>query len=414
MSINRPRLIVLGTGFAAFSLVKEIDVERYDVRIISPRNHFLFSPLLPSTTVGTIEFRSIIEPIRTARRGIRYHQARCLDINTKTNTLFCEGYFKQTPFEMHYDKLVIAVGALSNTFGVPGVNEYATFLKELRDARRIRQRIIECFERASKPDRPVKDFEWLLHFLVVGGGPTGVEFAAEMHDFITQDILKWFPELRDYIKITLLEAGDEILTSFDAKLSAYTISHFKRQNINVRTKSPVVEVTENYVMLQSGEKIPYGLLVWSTGNGPRPLILKLASDGFAMDRTKRLITDETFLLKGTSNVYVVGDCACIEANPLPPTAQVAQQSGKHLAKNLNRMVRDKEAQPFAYRHMGMLAYIGKRRALADMSNYKSKGFTTWLFWRSAYLTKLISTKNKMLVIMDWMKAAVFGRDISRF
>lgn len=414
MPINRPRLIVLGTGFAAFSLVKEIDVDHYDVRIISPRNHFLFTPLLPSTTVGTIEFRSIIEPIRTARKGIRFYQARCLAVDLERNMVSCEGYFKQTPFEMRYDKLVIGIGALSNTFGVPGVEEHALFLKELRDARRIRQRIIECFERASKPDRPVKDFEWLLSFVVVGGGPTGIEFAAEMHDFITQDLLKWFPELQDHIQITLLEAGDEILTSFDARLSAYTISHFRRQNINVRTKSPVVSVHEDHVLLQSGEKVPFGLLVWSTGNGPRPLLENLTEQGVTLDRAKRVETDECFLVKGTRNVYAVGDCSSIAGNPLPPTAQVAQQEGKHLAKNLNRMVRDKEPVPFKYRNMGMLAYIGKRRALADLSNFKGKGFTTWLFWRSAYLTKLMSMKNKMLVVIDWLKAAVFGRDISRF
>jgi len=176
--ISRPRLVVLGTGFAAFSLVKDIDAERYEVVIVSPRNHFLFTPLLPSTTVGTIEFRSIIEPIRVARKGITFHQALCESIDFDSKTLHLRGAFRNTPFDLDYDLLVIGVGANSATFNIPGVEDHALFLKELPDARAIRQKIIENFERASQPRRSVERKKQLLHFVVVGGGPSGVEFAA--------------------------------------------------------------------------------------------------------------------------------------------------------------------------------------------------------------------------------------------
>lgn len=410
-SNHRPTLIVLGTGFGALSLVKAIDVERFDVRVVSPRNHFLFTPLLPSTTVGTIEFRSIIEPIRKARKGIQFHQATCTTIRPEDNVIECTGAFKGKPFELTYDHLVVAVGAVSNTFGIPGVGEHAFLLKELSDARGIRQRICECFERAYKPNRTEEEIRGLLHFVVVGGGPTGVEFAAELHDFVTQDVRRWFPDMQDHVQITLLEAKGEILTQFDAKLGAYAQRHFSRMRVTVRTESMVKEVREDSVILNTGEEIPCGLVVWSTGIGPTKLVDNLP---FKKDAMKRLVVDDHFLVSGAKNIYAVGDCTCVEGQDHPPTAQVAQQEGAYLAKILNRLVRQKTAEPFEYRHMGMLAYIGERRALADLKNVKGKGFATWLFWRSAYVTKLMSFKSKLLVLGDWFRTFLFGRDISHF
>ncbi len=415
MASIRPSVIVLGSGFAAFSLLKEIDVKRYAVRVVSPRNHFLFTPLLPSTTVGTVEFRSIIEPIRIARKGVRFHQARCERIDFENKQIECRGAFKGSNFELGYDALVIAVGGISRTFGIRGVEEHALFLKELSDARAIRQKIIENFERATKPNRPVEEMRQLLHFVVVGGGPTGVEFAAEVHDFITQDLSRWFPEVIEHVQITLLEALDEILTQFDASLGEYAIRLFKRQRIDIRTKSMVTEIKEDEVelrvVLKEGQEIPCGIVVWSTGIGATPLVQGIEAP---KDNQQRLIVNERLEVPGLDGVYAAGDCSVMEGNPLPPTAQVAQQEGAYLAKVLNKLVRGDEPPAFKYKHKGMLAYVGSNRALADLGNVKGKGFATWVFWRSAYLTKLVSFKNKFLVLTDWMRSHVFGRDISRF
>ncbi|HNT87783.1 MAG TPA: FAD-dependent oxidoreductase, partial [Candidatus Hydrogenedentes bacterium] len=356
MNAIRPRLLILGTGFASFSLVKAIDVDSYEVIIVSPRNHFLFTPLLPSTTVGTIEFRSIIEPIRTARRNIRFHQARCVRLDLENNIAHCEGFFRNTPFQLEYDLLVIGVGMVSNTFGVPGVDQHAFFMKELADARAIRQRIIECFERASKPKRDLDEVRMLLHFVVVGGGPTGVEFAAEMHDFARQDLSRWFPDLMPYVKITLLEARNDILSAFDVKLSKYALRHFRRGGVHVRTGCQVAEVQENAVVLNTGENTPCGLVVWSTGIAANDLVRSI---DVPKGPLQRLVTDRDFLVVGTRNVYAIGDCSILADQDLPATAQVAQQQGKHLAKHLNRKARRMPTKPFRYRHMGMLAYIGE-------------------------------------------------------
>lgn len=415
MSAIRPKLVILGSGFAAFSLLKEVDVKRYAVTIVSPRNHFLFTPLLPSTTVGTIEFRSIIEPIRTARKGIRFHQAWCEHIDFDRQRIECRGAFKGSDFFIDYDILVIAVGGKNRTFGIPGVLQNAYFLKELGDARDIRQKVIENFERATKPQRDIEEVKQLLHFVVVGGGPTGVEFAAELHDFVTQDVHRWFPEVMEYVKITLLEATGNILTQFDEKLGTYALKIFRRQHITVKTHSVVNRVEADdvayAVTLKEGERIPCGLVVWSTGIGPTDLA---ESIGATKGPTHRMLVDDYFRLQEHNNVYAVGDCSEIEGANLPPTAQVAQQEGKHLGKELNRMARGEEMRPFKYKHRGMMAYVGSRRALADLGAIQGRGFTTWLFWRSAYLTKLVSLKNKILVLADWTRSHIFGRDISRF
>jgi NADH:ubiquinone reductase (non-electrogenic) len=411
MKNKKQRLVVLGTGFASFSLIKTLDTDLYDVVIVSPRNHFLFTPLLPSTTVGTIEFRSIIEPIRTAKEHITYYHAFCADINTEKRLVHCKNALDGNQFALEFDLLVIGVGAISNTFGIPGVEEFALPLKELADARAIRQRIIENFERASTPGLPFEERKRLLHFVVVGGGPTGVEFAAELHDFLTEDLVDSYPAMIPDVDITLLEAGDAILNSFDAALSEYTIRNFQRQKISVRLHSQVAIVKEKELELKDGSHVPYGLLVWSTGNTQTPFVKSLP---FEKDRASRIITDEFFRVKGFPHIFAFGDCATIEGQALPATSQVAQQEGRYLARTLNAEAKGKQSKKFVYNHYGMLAYIGSNRALADLPQVKGKGFSTWIFWRSAYITKLVSFKNKVLVIFDWIKAFIFGRDASRF
>ncbi|MCZ7592937.1 MAG: FAD-dependent oxidoreductase [Kiritimatiellae bacterium] len=411
---SKPKLVILGTGFATFSMLHYLHLKEFEVCIVSPRNHFLFSPLLPSTTVGTLEFRSIIEPIRALqeRAPLKFYQATCTGIDFDTHLVTCEGSFDGETFLLNYNYLVIAVGAVNKTFGIPGVLEHAHFLKELADARAIRQRIIENFERASTPLIPEEERKRLLHFVVVGGGPTGVEFAAELHDFMEEDLQDAFPDLMPEARITIVEASKTLLNTFDQELSEYTMKRFARAKIKVRTGTLVKEVLPHGVRLADGTELSSGIVVWSTGIGPTPLLQSLKS--VAKDRGGRLVTDEFFAVDPARRVFAIGDCSTRSGDELPATAQVAQQEGEYLGKHLNRIVRGKTPKNFHYRHMGMLAYVGDRRALADTKRVKGHGFTTWIFWRSVYLTKLVSMKNKILVLFDWFKTALFGRDISRF
>jgi NADH:ubiquinone reductase (non-electrogenic) len=319
--------------------------------------------------------------------------------------------FDRETFLLSYNTLVIAVGATNKTFGIPGVTENTFFLKELQDARAIRQRIIECFERASTPLVSLEERQRLMHFVVVGGGPTGVEFAAELHDFIEEDLRDAFPDLYQEVRISLFEASKGILNMFDQKLGEYTLKRFARARIRVHTSSLVKEVRPTEILLADGSAIPFGLAVWSTGIGATPLVQNL---GLPMDRAQRLLTNQHFAVDQEETLFAIGDCATREGDQLPATAQVAQQEGHYLAKFLNDRARGKPGRTFKYRNLGMLAYVGKRRALVDTQYVKGHGFATWMLWRSAYITKLVSFKNKVLVLFDWFKTALFGRDISRF
>jgi len=406
----KKKLVVLGSGFGAFSAAKERDTDLFEVTIVSPRNHFLFTPLLPSTTVGTIEFRSIIEPIRNIKKAV-YIQAVCNKIDENNNTLYCEDLDTKKSFTLGYDILIISVGEITNTYNIEGVEKYAYFLREVADARKIRSKVIDCFENASIPGLSEKEIKCFLKFVVCGGGPTGVEFAAELHDFIDEDVRKNYPDLANKIEVVLIEAGGKLLNTFDEKLSEYTLKIFKRQKINVRTNSNITKVTEKEIFVNDGGHFDYGLLVWAAGNTATDLI---RNSTLMKNKRQKLVIDNYLKVSDTENIYGIGDCTEIPNTPFPVTAQVAQSQGKYIGKALNRLSKGKPIKPFKFNDLGMLAYIGSHKALANTSQYKGSGFTTWLFWRSIYITKLVSLKNKILVLFDWFKTFVFGRDVSNF
>lgn len=268
---SRQRLVILGTGWSSYSVVKHVDKKLYDVIVVSPRNYFLFTPLLCSTTVGTLEFRSIIEPVRNTgfRDEHHFQLAEAVELQPEKHKIICKSTLNSDKYELEYDRLVIGVGAVSNTFGVPGVHEHAFFLKEIADARKIRNRILENFELAVQPGITAEEKERLLHFVIVGGGPTGVEFGAELHDFMKQDVTRLYIQERSNVRVTLIEAR-HILPSFDKRLREFAEKKMKqREQFNLLHDS-VTEVKHDHIKLQDGSKMPCGIVVWSTGLAPRP------------------------------------------------------------------------------------------------------------------------------------------------
>ncbi|KAL2145102.1 hypothetical protein VTI28DRAFT_7981 [Corynascus sepedonium] len=466
---SKKTLVILGTGWGSVSLLKRLDTENYNVIVISPRNYFLFTPLLPSCTTGTIEHRSIMEPIRTILRqkkaSVRFYEAEAssIDPDRKVVRLIDTSEIRGdiTETEVPYDMLVVGVGAENATFGIPGVREHSCFLKEIGDAQKIRKRIMDCVETAAFKDQSPQEIDRLLHMVVVGGGPTGVEFAGELQDFFEEDIKKLVPEISDRFRVTLIEALPNVLPMFSKQLIEYTESTFKEEKINIHTKTMVKKVTDKTVEAEvtgpDGKKktvvFPYGLLVWATGNAVRPVVKDLMSRIPAQANSRRgLAVNEYLVVQGTRDIWAVGDCAVAG---YAPTAQVASQEGTFLARLFNNMAktealeakiselssslnlqpgnsaaisheieqherqlrRIKDIKPFHYSHQGSLAYIGSEKAVADVTwfngNLAAAGSLTFLFWRSAYISMCFSTRNRLLVINDWLKSKVFGRDLSR-
>jgi NADH:ubiquinone reductase (non-electrogenic) len=457
---DRPKVVILGTGWGAMSMLRKLHTDKFDVTVVSPRNFFLFTPLLASTTSGLLEVRSIMEPIRkycirAGRAETRFVEMAATKVDPVSQKVTCsdtsavKGLTSQIVLD--YDYLVVSVGAETATFNIPGVTENAIYMKSIQDSRKIRDTVMDCFETAMIPGQPSEEIDRLLHFVVAGGGPAGVEFTGELYDFITRDLSQTFPEVADRVRISLVEALPKILPMFDSKLIEYTEQKLNStRKVQVWTKRAVTKVEPQQITVKNmdtGElqPVPYGALVWVTGNAPVPLTKALISDlGSANQPVPRALTvDEHLLVKGADNIFALGDCALF--GRLPPTAQVASQQGRYLGRLFNQCADEmnadahakrsasavssagtiaaadsfkkarQNANPFVFNYLGTMAYIGDSEAVADFGEGKGKfsGFSTWLLWRSVYMSKLLSVRNRFLVASDWIRAALFGRDISR-
>jgi NADH:ubiquinone reductase (non-electrogenic) len=405
------RLVVLGSGFAGYSLLARLRRQGWEPTCISPRNYFLFYPLLASATVGTVEFRSILEPVARRLGHLRFVEAAAEAVDFAARRVHCRGAIRGDLFEVEYDDLAIAVGAGVADYGVPGVFEHALPLKSVEDARVIRHGILACFAAAEVPDLPPEEVRRRLTFVVCGGGPTGVEVAAEISDLVDGELRRSLPLLAPLARVVLVEALDRLLTGFDDALSRYAREHFLREGIEVRLSARVQAIERERVRLADGGVIDCGLIVWAGGNAPLPFVRDL---GEPTDPRGRLLVDPQLRLVNREEAFALGDCSSVAEHPLPATAQVAQQQGRYLARALELRRRGRSPGPFRFRSSGMLAYVGGGRALADLPQVKWSGRTAWLFWRSIYLTKLVSPANKVKVLFDWVKARAFGRDLSRF
>ena len=240
---------------------------------------------------------SVTEPIREIIGGnFTFYQACCEQIDFSNKILHCHATLEsnQDKISLPFDKLVIAVGARSNTFNIDGVEEHALFLKDISDARRIRHRVIECFEHSKHPGIDVDEIKRLLNFCIVGGGPTGIEFSAELHDFIWEDMKRLYPDLFQYVKITVYDVAKRILSGFDASLADYAAKKFAREKIDIVTGTGVSMVSADRLVLQSGEQVKTGMIVWATGLAPNNLVSGI--ENVQRDsRTGRLLTDRIIL-----------------------------------------------------------------------------------------------------------------------
>ncbi|XP_074295017.1 internal alternative NAD(P)H-ubiquinone oxidoreductase A2, mitochondrial-like [Silene latifolia] len=440
-SNEKPRLVVLGSGWAGCRLIKDIDTKVYDVVCVSPRNHMVFTPLLASTCVGTLEFRSVAEPIGriqpafSKEPGSYFFLANCSKVDTHDHVVHCEtitnGAQSLDPwkFKLSYDKLVVASGAEASTFGIHGVHEHATFLREVHHAQEIRRKLLLNLMLSDIPGVAEEEKQRLLHCVVVGGGPTGVEFSGELSDFIMKDVHQRYAHVKDYIHVTLIEAN-EILSSFDDRLRHYAVKQLTKSGVRL-VRGVVKDVQPDKLILSDGSEVPYGLLVWSTGVGPSPFVKEL---GFPKSPGGRIGIDDWLRVPSVEDVYAIGDCAgFLESTGkpvLPALAQVAERQGKYVARLLNRIgkaggghansTKDLDlGNSFVYKHLGSMATIGSYKALVDIRQSKDskglslKGFPSWFIWRSAYLTRVISWRNRFYVAINWFTTLLFGRDISR-
>lgn len=326
----KPKLVVLGVGWGNVALLKNLYAGEYHVTVVAPANHFLFTPLLPSATVGTLELRSLAEPVRAIihKLGGHFLKARAEDIDFGTRLIECVSTTdsgEEMRYYVPYDKVVIGVGATTNPHGVKGL-EHCHSLKELNDARKIKNAVISNLERASLPTTSDEERRRLLSFVVSGGGPTGVEFAAELFDMLNEDLCRFYPRLlRNEISVHVIQSRSHILNTYDEALSKFAENRFARDNVDVITNSRVKEVQADKILFTQKDdagnvitkELPMGFCLWSTGVAQNPLVRTL-SDRLGDDQKNKhaLETDPHLRVAGTpmGDVYALGDASTIQNN----------------------------------------------------------------------------------------------------
>ncbi|THC95636.1 hypothetical protein EYZ11_004898 [Aspergillus tanneri] len=472
-SDSKERVVILGSGWGGYSL-----------------SH---------TASGSLDFSNIVEPVRDPHSQVDFIQAAARGVDFNKKTVLCEatvvkrgvtetprtyedeqvgepGWQQGERFEVPYDKLVIAVGAVSRTFNTPGVRHNAMFFKDIGDARRVKRRVRECFELAVLPTTSPEMRQWLLHFAIVGAGPTGTELAASLRDFMHADLMRLYPSLRGLPRITLYDVAPTVLSMFDETLSQYAMETMKKEGIEIKTSHHVQDLRwgapaedppyrmdpKRCLTLTTKEEgqVGVGMCVWTTGNAMNPLVrqslhevatfpqasatIKDSSSGSSSGsdssntvwhvkkapRVGALLVDGHLRVQlekdnGTTavlqDVFALGDNAMCESGAPPATAQATFQQAKWLAKRLNRGDLERSA-PFSFRNMGMMAYIGNANALMQIPHESREGYLpegltgrmAWIVWSSAYMTMSISWRNKLRVGFRWLLNKLFGRDISRY
>ncbi|MEM8825504.1 MAG: NAD(P)/FAD-dependent oxidoreductase [Pseudomonadota bacterium] len=397
------RVVVVGAGFAGLSVVRGL-ARREDVGItlVDKQNHHLFQPLLYQVATAGLSPADISAPIRTIvkrNNTTRVLLDELLDIDREGRQLKLS-----SGAEVGYDTLVIATGARHSYFGNDQWAEHAPGIKTLDDAVSVRRRILLAMESAEtlRQEFPAER-SIPINFVVIGGGPTGVEMAGAIAELTRHAVEMDFRFISpDCLRIILVEGNERLLMPFPPALSDYAKRALEHLGVEIRLKSRVTDITENEVFID-GDPMPSAATIWAAGVQASPVARWLGVDG---DRSGRVGVSADLSLDGDSDIFVIGDTAAVtndNGKPVPGIAPAAKQQGKYVAKLLNaRLDGNPPPPPFHYRHQGSLATIGRKRAVVDFGWTRAKGLIAWLFWSTAHVYFLVGFRNRIVVGMNWL------------
>ncbi|MEA2582967.1 MAG: hypothetical protein QOF33_1052, partial [Thermomicrobiales bacterium] len=395
-----PHVVIIGGGFGGLNAARAFDGALVRVTIVDRRNHHLFQPLLYQVATASLSPADIASPIRAILRKqenarVLLAEATAIDLARKEVVLDDE--------RLSYDYLIVAAGARHSYFGHDEWEERAPGLKSLEDALEIRRRILLAFEDAERAtDETERDR--LMTFVVVGGGPTGVELAGALGEISRHTLARDFERIdQTWAKIYLLEAGPRILPMFPEKLARKAVMDLNRLGVRVRPGALVTQIDEEGVWL-GDERIRACTVLWAAGVLASPLARTL---GVPLDRAGRVPVEPDLSITGHPEVFVVGDLASLtgaDGKPLPGVAQVAIQQGRWAAANVLRSLGGEPMQPFRYRDYGNMATIGRNRAIADIHGRRLSGFPAWVAWLFIHVMYLIGFRNRLVVMLKWMWA----------
>jgi NADH dehydrogenase len=396
---DRQRIVIVGAGFGGLAAAKALKHCAVDVVLIDRRNHHLFQPLLYQVATAALSPAQIAQPIRAILRN----QKNCTVVLGEVTAVDPDRRLvKGRNGELHYDCLVLATGATHTYFGHDEWRAVAPGLKSVEDATAIRRRILAAFEKAEASFDEIEQ-RALLTFVVVGGGPTGVEMAGAIADLARHTLRGEFRRIDPTrARIILAEGGDEILKTFPAKLSRRAHRDLERLGVEVRTGQVISDCTAEGVTL-AGEFIAARTVVWAAGVQASPASAWLAAE---RDRAGRVIVQADLTLPGRPEIFVIGDTAFAtnpDGAPVPGLAPAAAQQGAYVAKVIaTRLAGKPPPGPFAYRDYGTMATIGRAKAIADFKRFTASGLLAWLLWGVIHLMPLVGFRNRFIVAVDWL------------
>ncbi len=410
-----PRIVVLGAGFAGLRAVRVLSHAGQRVLWVDGRNYHTFLPLLYQVATAGLEPQAIVYPTRSFLRrfpGLDFRLARVVGGDPATRTLRT-GDGEQ----IGYDYLLVATGGAAADFGVAGVRTNAFHLYDVEDARALRNHALELLERAAAmPDSAARSA--LLTFVVVGGGPTGVETAGALAEFRRHVVPRDYPSIPpEQLRIVLIETRDAVLGTFAASLQRRARRDLEAFGVEVRLGTSVARVTPEGVDLTGGEHLPAATVVWAAGIRAADVAAHL---GLPTGPAGRIRVTPTLEVPGHPGIFAAGDVALVEgAERMPQVAQVAMQGGAQAAKNILHAIAGEPLEPFRYRDKGAMATIGRSRAIAEIGRLRLAGPLAWWAWLLLHIVMLIGFRNRLVVLVDWAwnyvtydrgLRAIIGRD----
>ncbi len=414
---ERTRIVILGGGFggiyAALRLEKALARDpTLEVTLVNRENFFLFTPMLHEVAASDLDMTHIVNPIRKLLRRVKFVEGEVESIDLRRRQVIVSHGGDPHAHELDYDHLVIALGAVTNFYNLPGVEARALTMKSLGDAIALRNRLIECFEEAEPECCRVK--QPILTFVVAGGGFAGVETVAAANDFV-REALEFYPSLTEsLLRVVLVHDGPVILPELGERLGKYAQKKLTERKVEIRVNTKIAGMSEAGVVLGDGTLIPANTLVWTAGTAPNPLLATLPCP----KERGRLVANAYMEVPGWPGVWALGDCAVIPdphtGRPYPPTAQHALRQGRVLANNVLAAIRGGQKKAFVFKTIGLLASIGKRTGVAQIAGVNFSGFVAWWLWRSIYLSKLPRVEKKVRVALDWLLDILFSKDLVQF
>ena len=397
---NLPKIVIIGAGFGGISIAKSFKNKPVNVLLIDKHNYHNFQPLMYQIATGGLEPDSIAYPVRRIFRNqanFSFRMANVISVNTESNLLHT------TIGDVTYDYLVIATGSTNNYFNFEPVKQKLLTLKSIPDALNIRSYIYQNLEKAlvEQDKRPIED---IINIAIIGGGPAGIELAGALAEMKHYVLPKDFPDLDlSKMEINLYEAAPKLLGAMSEDSSKMSLKYLIRLGVNVHLNSKVEAYDGTKLSLEDGSNFITDTVIWTAGVKASPI------DGLSKEVItggNRILVNEYNQIDTTENVFAIGDvAACVTPeNPkgLPMLAPVAQQQGKLLSKNLIKLINKKPMTPFVYKDRGVMATIGRKKAVVDLPKWKFQGTFAWLVWMFIHIMSLVGFRNKFVAFYDWM------------